>query len=442
MVTAGRQLSHQSYLRLKRESEVEKNAGVKYTALGGQFGVGGPNSGLFTAPNGQQLMIDCGKTVSDSGTESMNSYPDISFVDLPKLSAVVLTHGHNDHISALPYLAKIRGIRKNPLIVAGTRTTLVYVRRAFLTDGYFDGENISDYVDLKTIGVNQTVGKFQIESHEVPHSIPETVAYVITVAGKTMLYTTDLKYMNDSWQQLIATRQWLTEVSLRDIDVHFLDSSYADANIAGYTPSMTLMENELARLFSSERYCERRFIITMFSSNIMAMKQVVEIANAAGRPVKVLGRSMKFSAEEFGIVDPETQKGLVGNVVFIVTGSQAEEYSVLNQASGEESSLVLDKMDVVVQATSTVPSNIRRVNEMFGRIRQFGCEVITPQTNPAFHISGHPMPEEATDMASDVYAKLVVPIHAGEKGRSKMCDRVKAIGLKTKMVGDGESFII
>ncbi|MEA2450615.1 MAG: ribonuclease [Thermoleophilaceae bacterium] len=356
------------------------------------------------------------------------------------IEAIVLTHGHEDHVGALPYvLREIRGgdwppIYGGPLTISMVRSKLDEHR---LRDVPLEVVNPGDRVEA---------GPFEIEPVRMSHSIPDSMAYAITTELGTVLLTGDYKFDQTPVDGQPADIARLAELGRDGILLLCGDSTNVDR------PGMALSESSvgphLEQVFAR---CQGRIVVTCFASNIHRVQQVVDAAGALGRKVALVGRSMRKNVNigrNLGHIDvPEGM--LVGvreiedfpdhKMVVISTGSQGEPLSALRRmAHGDHPNVDLREGDTVIFSATPIPGNEREVGQTINRIYQLGADVITARDAP-IHASGHGYAEEVKLMVNLTKPRYVMPMH-GDFRRLRLHGQLaESVGIEPESVFIGEN---
>ena len=338
--------------------------------------------------------------------------PDFSYLRdrADDIEAIVLTHGHEDHVGALPYV--LREIGEPPVIYGGL-LTIGMVRSKL------DEHKLSD-APLQELPAGEQVqrGPFGLELVHLAHSIPDMRGVLITTPVGKMLMTGDYKFDQTPVDGRPADIPRLAEIGREGLLLLCGDSTNADR--PGVAPSESSVGPALLRTFSQ---CEGRIIVTSFASNIHRVQQVIDAAVELNRKVALVGRSMRKNfniASNLGLANAPSgvfiQPREIGNfpdekVVIISTGSQGEPLSALRRmANNDHRDVELHAGDTVVFSANPVPGNERAVNETIDRIYEIGATVITAQDAP-IHASGHGQQEELKLMLNLTKPKYVLPVH-------------------------------
>jgi ribonuclease J len=330
------------------------------------------------------------------------------------IEAIVLTHGHEDHVGALPYVLKEIGI---PPAIYGGRLTVGLVRSKL-------EEHKLKNVPIHELepGERRRAGPFEIETVHMSHSIPDARAVALTTKLGTILVTGDYKFDQTPVDGRPADVSRLAQLGADGLLCLCGDSTNADR--PGVAPSESSIGPALLETFSR---CDGRIIVTCFASNLHRVQQVVDAAVELDRKVALVGRSMRKNfniARNLGIthapdgllIQPREIEDYPGEeVIAISTGSQGEPLSALRRmAGGEHRDVELHSGDTVVFSATPIPGNERSVNETIDRIFEIGARVITAQDAP-IHASGHGWQEELKLMVNLTKPKYVMPVHGDHK---------------------------
>jgi len=367
---------------------------------------------------GRVLIVDVGLSFPNDDQPGVDLVlPDFEYVRgrMDDVEAVVLTHGHEDHIGALPYL--LRELEGRDLPVYGTPFTLA------LLEGKLDEHGVGDRAALRTVvpGEAATVGPFSMRFMRVTHSIPDGMAVAIDTPFGTILHTGDFKIDQTPLDGRPTDLHALAEEAGRG--VHLLLSDSTNAEEAGYTASERSVGPVLTDIVARAPHL---VVVACFSSHIHRIQQVVNAARANERVVSFLGRSMHQSvdaARRLGILTvPDTDIVRIeevdaldpARVVVICTGSQGEPLSALSLMAAREHKWVkLTEGDAVVLSSSLIPGNEPAIHRVVDGLYRTGADVFHVPASPV-HASGHAAAEELRLMLSLVRPRWFVPIH-GER---------------------------
>ncbi len=361
--------------------------------------------------------------------------PDFGYLRgrLDDIEAIVLTHGHEDHVGALPYVLKEIGV---PPAIYGGRLTVGLVRSKL-------EEHKLKKVPIHEIEAGERIdaGPFEIETVHMSHSIPDARGVALHTDLGTVLITGDYKFDQTPVDGRPADISRLAELGSEGLLCLCGDSTNADR--PGVAPSESSIGPALLETFSN---CEGRIIVTSFASNLHRVQQVVDAAIELDRKVALVGRSMRKNfniARNLGIV--RAPDGLLiqpreiedhpdEEIVAISTGSQGEPLSALRRmAAGEHRDVELHSGDTVVFSATPIPGNERSVNETIDKIFEIGARVITAQDAP-IHASGHGWQEEIKLMLNLTKPKYVMPMHGDHKRIRLHAELARSVGIPEERI--------
>ena len=354
------------------------------------------------------------------------------------IEAIVLTHGHEDHVGALPFV--LRELGHAPPIYGGPLTAAM--ARSKLDEHRLKDVTVSDVLATQTFNA----GPFSVEMVKMAHSIPDSFAVALTCELGTTLVTGDYKFDQTPVDGVPADVSRLAELGREGLLLLCGDSTNADR------PGMSLSESSVGpRLQEVFSRCEGRIVVTCFASNIHRVQQVVDAAAVLDRRVSLVGRSMRKNVNigrMLGHIDvPEGM--LVGpkeiedfpdsKLVVISTGSQGEPLSALRRmAHADHPQVELHSGDTVIFSATPIPGNERAVNETIDRIYRLGADVITPR-DVAVHASGHAYAEELKLMLNLAKPRYVLPIHGDHRRLRLHSELAQAVGVPPKSIFRGEN---
>jgi ribonuclease J len=356
------------------------------------------------------------------------------------IEAIVITHGHEDHLGALPWVLRELGDDAVPVVYGG-RLTIAMARSKL------DEHNLRDppLEDLAP-GDEVTLGPFTVELVHMTHSIPDSSAVAITTELGTVLVTGDYKFDQTPVDGVPADVSRLAELGREGLLLLCGDSTNADR--PGFSPSERDVGPHLEEVFAR---AEGRIVVTSFASNIHRVQQVVDAAAALGRKVSLVGRSMRKNVNigrSLGHIDvpdgmliqpQEVEDWPDHKVVVISTGSQGEPLSALRRMAHNDHRMIkLHRGDTVVFSATPIPGNERAVNETVDRLYHIGCDVITPRDAP-IHSSGHGYQEELKLMLNLTRPRYVMPIHGDHKRIHLHARLADAVGIDPDDVFQGEN---
>jgi ribonuclease J len=367
--------------------------------------------------------------------------PDFSYLRgrADDIEAIVLTHGHEDHVGALPYV--LREIGMPPKIYGGL-LTIGMVRSKL------DEHKLGDKAPLQELPAGEKVkaGPFELELVHLAHSIPDMRGVLIKTELGSMLMTGDYKFDQTPVDGRPADISRLAEIGSEGLLLLAGDSTNADR--PGVAPSESSVGPALVQQFA---LCEGRIIVTSFASNIHRVQQVIDAAVALDRKVALVGRSMRKNfniASNLGMarvpqgtfIQPrEIENFPDEKVVVISTGSQGEPLSALRRmANNDHRDVQLHAGDTVIFSASPVPGNERAVNDTIDRIYEIGASVITAKDAP-IHASGHGYREELKLMLNLTKPRYVMPVHGDFQRIRLHAELAEMVGVDKKNIFKGRN---
>jgi ribonuclease J len=380
--------------------------------LGG-LGEVGKNMTVFEA-DGEAVVVDARRAFPRDEHLGVDLIlPDFSYlIDRERpVRAVLLTHGHEDHVGALPYL--LREVRVQE--VWATRLTLGLIKSKL------DEHGLLRSVELREAdpdGPPAELGPFRAEFIRVAHSIPDSVAVVLDTPGGRILHTGDYKLDHTPVDGLRTDVGRLAELGNRGVDLFLGDSTNAER--PGVTGSERLVGEAFRQLIPLRT---GRVLVASFASNVHRMQQAIDVAVDVGRKVCVVGRSMRKNvniARNLGYIDVpdetlirpnELDEYAPGEVLILCTGSQGEPLSALVRiAYGDHPAVKVEAGDTVIISAKPVPGNELRVHDAINQLARLGAEVLHQEIAPV-HVSGHGNSEELRTMLALTRPKSVMPVH-------------------------------
>ncbi len=381
---------------------------LRITPVGG-LGEIGRNMTVFEY-EGKLLVVDCGVLFPEETQPGVDLIlPDFSIVRdrLDDVVGIVLTHGHEDHIGAVPYLLKLR--EDIPLI--GSALTLA------LVEAKLKEHRITPYTFDVTEGQVENLGPFECEFVAVNHSIPDALAVAIKTPAGVVLHTGDFKMDQLPLDERLTDLRAFARLGEAGVDLFLVDSTNAD--VPGFTP----LERDIGPVLESiiER-APRRVIVASFSSHVHRVQQVLDAAAAHGRRVALLGRSMVRNmtiAAELGylkvpdgvLVDFKKAGDIPDDkIVYMSTGSQGEPMAVLSRMANLEHQIEVGEGDTVILASSLIPGNENAVYRVINGLTKLGANVVH-KGNAKVHVSGHAAAGELLYCYNILKPKNVLPVH-------------------------------
>ena len=382
--------------------------GLRVVALGGLGEVGRNLAVLET--KGKLLVIDCGVLFPEDHHPGVDLIlPDFSYIAdrLDDIVAIVLTHGHEDHIGAVPYLLKLKG----DIPIIGSTLTLA------LVEAKLKEHRIRPYSMAVREGQREKLGVFDLEFVAVNHSIPDALAVFVRTEAGTLLHTGDFKMDQLPLDGRLTDLRAFARLGEEGVDLFLTDSTNADV------PGFTTPELEIAPAIDKVfRHAERRIIVACFSSHVHRVQQVLDAAEKAGRKVAMVGRSMVRNmgiAAELGylrvpdgiLIDIKKIDSLRDDeLVLICTGSQGEPMAALSRMANREHRIDVGPGDTVLLASSLIPGNENAVYRIINGLMRLGANVVH-KGNAKVHVSGHASAGELLYCYNIVKPGNVLPVH-------------------------------
>jgi len=356
------------------------------------------------------------------------------------IEAIVITHGHEDHLGALPWVLRELADQHTPPVYAGALT--IAMARSKL-----DEHKLRD-VELNEISPGDVVelGPFSVELVHMTHSIPDASAVALGTALGTVLVTGDYKFDQTPVDGVPADMSRLAELGREGVLLLCGDSTNVDR--AGFSTSESVVGPHLEEVFAR---CDGRIVVTSFASNIHRVQQVVDAAAALDRKVALVGRSMRknvgigrtlghIEIPEGMLVGPrEIEDFPDDRMVILSTGSQGEPLSALRRmAYRDHRQVELRGGDTVVFSATPIPGNERAVNETIDRLYHIGCDVVTTADAPV-HASGHGYAEEVKLMLNLTKPRYVMPFHGDFKRLRLHAQLAEAVGVPPEDIFQGDN---
>jgi ribonuclease J len=383
------------------------DGGLRIVALGGLTEIG-RNMTVFEYES-KLLIVDCGVLFPEDNQPGIDLIlPDFSYIRdrLDDVVAIFLTHGHEDHIGAVPYLLRERG----DIAIYGSALTLA------LITAKLKEHRISPLTREVREGGTEDVGPFTLEFVAVNHSIPDALAVVINTGAGRVLATGDFKMDQLPLDGRVTDLRTFARLGEQGVDLFMVDSTNAD--VPGFTPSEREIMPALNQVISSTK---RRVIVASFSSHVHRVQQIIDVAAQHGRKVVFIGRSMVRNmkiAEDMGylnvpadlVIDSKDLDQYDDNVVLICTGSQGEPMAALSRMANGDHQIRVGEGDTVILASSLIPGNENSVFRIINELTRFGAKVVH-KANAMVHVSGHAAAGELLYCYNIVKPKYVLPIH-------------------------------
>ncbi|MGD8824410.1 MAG: ribonuclease J [Myxococcales bacterium] len=406
---------------------------LQFIPLGGLDEVG-MNCAAVTCGD-TTIAIDCGVTFTDELGADL-AHPDFRWLQRQRLRAVVITHGHEDHIGALPYLLKEKRV---PVYAPPYAAALIEDR--------LKEHRLKD-VDLRiqAVGSRERIGSIAVERFAVHHSIADATGLILDTPIGTVVHTGDFKIELDPCEGQRFDRRRLEELSAQGVRLLLSDST--GATVEGRARQERDAERALERWIAR---CPNRVVVATFSSNAFRVRSAVRIAREQGRKICLLGMSVHKHTEvahrlglippiESSLVPPEEVDGLPREQVMIIAGgTQGEPKSALTRlARDEHTSVHLEAGDTVIFSSRVIPGNEVGVFDVINRFERRGLEVITRDEHPEVHASGHGSREEQRAMIQLLKPTAFVPVHGTHHHRRRHLELAEQEGIRqTRLISNG-----
>ena len=418
---------------VKQEKVQFKKGSLKIIPLGGLLEVG-KNMTVIEYEN-DIIIVDCGLAFPEDDMLGVDLViPDMSYLEKnkEKIRGLVVTHGHEDHIGAIPYLLKLIDVP-----IYATKLTIG------LISNKLEEHKLLRKTKLKTVKQGQviTLGKMKVEFIRSCHSIPDAVALAITTPVGTVVHTGDFKidYTPIDGEQMDLGR--LAEIGNQGVLALLSDSTNAERK--GYTMSERSVGAVFDKLFVN---CKKRIVVATFASNVHRVQQIVNAAVANNRKVAVCGRSMINminTAKELGyiqvpdnvFIEIEMIKNYTDEqLVIITTGSQGEPMSALTRmAAGDHRKVEITPNDLIIISATAIPGNEKLVAKVIDDLLQLGAEVVYSSLADV-HVSGHACQEEQKLMLSLLKPKYFIPVHGEFRHLQAHAQTAISVGVEPKNV--------
>lgn len=388
---------------------------------------------------GKLLVVDCGVLFPEETQPGVDLIlPDFGPISnrLDDIEAIVLTHGHEDHIGAVPYLLK----QRSDIPLVGSTLTLA------LVEAKLKEHRITPYTLTVHEGSRERFGPFDAEFVAVNHSIPDALAVFLRTAAGTVLHTGDFKMDQLPLDGRLTDLRAFARLGEEGVDVFMTDSTNAD--VPGFTPA----EKDIGPVLDQVIHrAKKRVIVASFSSHVHRVQQVIDAAAANKRQVAFVGRSMIrnmtiaqqlgfLSVPEGVLVDAKKAPDLPDNrVVYMTTGSQGEPMAGLSRmANREHPTIAIGEGDTVILASSLIPGNENAVYRVINGLIDLGANVIH-KGNARVHVSGHAASGELLYAYNIVKPEGVIPVHGEARHLRANADIAKASGVASDRVLIGEN---
>ncbi len=413
---------------------------VKVTFLGGVGEIGKNMTAIECGDD--MIIVDMGASFPNEDSPGIDAIiPDITYVkeNMHRLRGVVLTHGHEDHIGAIPYYAE--DLKKTP--VYGTALTIGLLRRKLDKNG--------KNANLVTVSAGDTItlGCFKVEFIKVCHSMAGACSLAITCPVGTVFVTGDFKIDNTPIDGKKTDIGRIAEIGAKGVLLMLGESTNVERK--GSSTSEKVVGQNLENIFVANP--GKRIVIACFASSNYRVQQVLDLAYKYKRKVVLAGKSMKGIVDVAsacgelkvpkGVIVDGVGKLLPGETVVLATGSQGEPLSALNKLSkGEFNKINIGTDDLVVLSSSPIPGNEKAVYDVINDLFRKGANVIYDSMND-IHVSGHAYEEELKLMLTLVHPQFFMPVHGEYRHQFKHAEIAKSLGVQSKNVviaNIGESY--
>ncbi len=402
----------------------------------GEFGM----NSLVLQYGDDLILIDAGMMFPEEELLGVDIVtPDFAYLEenRDKFRAVILTHGHEDHIGAVPFLLSQMNVP-----VYATAFTLALISRRL------EEHDLLDQARLNTVkaGDKLEIGPFQIEFIHVTHSIVDAVALAITTPLGVVIHSGDFKVDPTPTDNRLFDLHTLADYGRRGVLLLLSDSTNSDR--PGYTESERAIRPRLEDILNR---AERRVVLSCFSSSVHRLQQIIDLASEFGRKVTFLGRSMMSTTEiahAQGLLDipngilvrPQDIMDIApSKLLAVVSGSQGEPMSALARVSVDNhKNLTIDRGDTVVLSSRIIPGNEKAIYRMMNHFAKRGADVFYGSMNPPLHVSGHASSEELKLMLNLVRPKYFMPAH----GEYRQLAKHAALAEHLRYAGLEETFIL
>lgn len=386
-----------------------RDSDLLFVPLGGSGEIG-MNANLYHY-QGSWLMVDLGISFPDDSMPGIDVVlPDLSFIEArsDNLAGLVLTHGHEDHLGAIPYMwSRLR------CPIYGSAFTLALLRRKLAENG---NKHDIPLIEMSP-GATLDIGRFSVEMVGLAHSIPDPMALAIRCAAGTVLHTGDWKFDKAPGLGVDTDSTRLAEIGDEGVLAMVGDST--NAMVEGRTESES---NAEAGLKDAIAAAQGRVAITCFSSNVARIQSIIKAAQANDRSVAVVGRAIKramSAAQEVGylrdlpdfVAEEDIELLPRENIVIICTGTQGEPRAAMAKiAAGTHESVTLDPGDTVIYSSRQIPGNEPAIARVQDALIRRKIILITDEDAPV-HVSGHPSRDEMIEMYGLVRPQIAIPVH-------------------------------
>lgn len=394
----------------------------------------------------QILIVDCGLGFADESMLGVDLLlPDVSYLvsTKKKIVGMVLTHGHEDHIGALPFI--LPQLPKIPLY--GSPLTAALANEKLIEFGSGDRVKIVPF-ENNTV----SLGVFTCSFIRVTHSVPDTSHIFIQTPAGNFYHGSDYKFENEPYDGKVSDFEKIKKYSQAGVLALLTDC------LGSERKGRTKSESTILPTFKEEiQRCRGKFILTTYSSNIARLNQIIEVSEAAGRKVCFVGRSLiktKDVSKKLGYLKirqgteieiNELKQYPDNRLTLVIAGSQGQENSGMSRvANGEHREIKLSKNDTVIFSSDPIPGNEIMVFELIDTIAKKGCRVLYSGYKENVHVSGHASQDEMLELISMTRPKNLIPIGGNFRHMAAYRDLVESNGFKKQnvfLLEDGQEII-
>ena len=410
---------------------------LRVVALGG-LGDVGRNMTVFEF-RGKLLVVDCGVLFPEESQPGIDLIlPDFTYIRdrIDDVEAIVLTHGHEDHIGAVPYLLRERA----DIRVVGSKLTLAFV------EGKLKEHRITANTQVVKEGMVEKFGEFTLEFVAVNHSIPDALAIAIKTDAGTALVTGDFKMDQLPLDGRVTDLNTFARLGDAGVDLFLVDST--NAEVPGFVTSERDIIPTLDQVIGN---ASGRVIVASFASHVHRVQQIIDVAMKHNRKVAFIGRSMVrnmalandlgyLTIPEYVLISPDEIATLPDDqAVLICTGSQGEPMAALARIANQDHAISVGHGDTVILASSLIPGNENAVYRIINDLTRLGAHVVH-KGNALVHVSGHAAAGELLYCYNIVKPKNVMPIHGEWRHLQANADLAMKTGVaesNVMLVGDG-----
>lgn len=412
-----------------RKGEEAKVRKLRLSFLGGLNEIG-KNTTLYSFGD-DMIIVDCGLAFPDQDMLGVDLViPDFTYLEqnASKIRGVFITHGHEDHIGALPYLLKIVNVP-----IYATRLAAGLISAKLREHGLLSDAKIT----VVSPGERVRLGEFEVEFIHVNHSIPDAVAFAVRCGAGTVVQTGDFKIDSTPIGSAMIDLARLSQIGREGVLCLLSDSTNSERE--GYTESERKVGESFETLFRKAE--NRRLVIATFASNIHRVQQIMDISKKLGRKVALSGRSLENAvaiSQELGclrvpdnlLVEIDMMKNYPPEqMVIITTGSQGEPMSALTRmAMSEHRKVSICPNDYVIISATPIPGNEKTVSKVVNELMKLGAEVVYERMYDV-HVSGHACREEQKIMIGLTKPKYFIPVHGEQKHLRKHAQLAESMGI-------------